>query len=82
MRRMTLPSFRADRLVKASLRERFVLTLKTGETFEGLLVDADQKTVRLVDAFALEGNNRIGVDGDLFVPRIEISYLQRPGGRV
>lgn len=70
---------RRDRLLKQLLRDRFVVTLRGGQSFDGLLVDADDKTVRLVDAFALDGKNRAAVDGDLFIPRAEIVYLQRPG---
>lgn len=71
---------RVDRLVRSVLRERFVLTLRSGETFDGLLVDADEKTFRLVNAWAVDGKNRVSVDGELFVPRAEVAYLQRPGG--
>ena len=70
---------RRDRLLKQLLRERFVITLRHGESFDGLLADVDEKTVRLVDAFALDGKNRVSVDGDLLIPRPEIVYLQRPG---
>jgi len=70
---------RKDRLLRQLLRERFVVTLRHGESFDGLLADADDKTVRLVDAFALDGKNRVSVDGDLFIPRGEVVYMQRPG---
>ena len=69
-----------DRLLKNLLRERFVVTLRGGAAFDGLLVDADEKTVRLVDSFALDGKSRVSVDGELFIPRSEIVYLQKPGG--
>ncbi len=69
-----------DTIVRRALRERFVFTIKTGETFDGLLVDADEKTYRLADAWAIDGKNRVKVDGELFLPRSEVSYLQRPGG--
>lgn len=68
-----------DRLLKRLLRERFVITLRSGESFDGLLVDADERTVRLVDSFALDGSQRARVDGDIFLPRSEIVYLQKPG---
>lgn len=71
---------RRDRLVRQALRERFVVTLKGGETFEGLLLDADEKTVKLTDAYALQGSSRIQVDGSLYLPRPEVSYLQKPPG--
>jgi len=69
-----------DKLVRQALRERFVATLKGGETFDGLLVAADEKTFRFVDAFAVDGKNRVRVDGELFLPRAEVAYLQKPGG--
>lgn len=69
-----------DKLVKRALRERFVATLKDGQTFDGLLVDADEKTLRFANAFAIDGKNRAPVDGELFLPRAEVSYLQKPGG--
>jgi small nuclear ribonucleoprotein (snRNP)-like protein len=70
---------RKDRLLRQLLRERFVITLRHGESFDGLLADVDTNTVRLVDAFALDGKNRVSVDGELFVPRGEVVYMQRPG---
>ena len=72
---------RADRLVRSLLRERFVVTLRSGETFDGLLVDADVKTFRMANAQAVDAKgSRVGVDGELFVPRDQVSYFQRPGG--
>lgn len=70
---------RRDRLIRNALRERFVVTLKSGETFDGLLVEADVKTFVLANAWSLEGRDRVSVDGQLFVPRDEVSYLQRIG---
>jgi hypothetical protein len=67
--------------VRKALRERFVATMRSGETFDGLLVEADEKTFRFADAYAVDAkNNRISVDGELFLPRAEVLYLQRPGG--
>lgn len=69
-----------DKLMRQALRERFVVTLRSGETFDGLLVDADAKTLRLANAWAIDSkNNRVAVDGELFVPRDQVIYLQRPG---
>jgi len=70
---------RKDRLLRDLLRDRFVVTLFSGESFEGLLVDADEKTLRLVDAYGLDGTSRVKVDGELFIPRDQITYMQRPG---
>ena len=70
---------RKDRLLRDLLRDRFVVTLFSGESFDGLLVDADEKTVRMADAVALDGTKRVRVDGELFIPRDQITYMQRPG---
>lgn len=71
---------RRDRLVRQSLRQRFVFTMLSGETFEGLLLDADSLTVHVADAFALQGQSpRLAVDGELYLPRAEIAYMQKPG---
>jgi hypothetical protein len=70
---------RRDKLVRQALRHRFVATLRGGESFDGLLVDADEKTFRFADAWAISSKGRARVDGELFLPRSEVLYLQRPG---
>lgn len=70
---------RRDRLIRSVLRERFVATLKTGETFDGLLVKADAKTYVFANAWAISGRDRVSVDGELYIPRDEVAYLQRIG---
>jgi hypothetical protein len=70
---------RRDRLVREHLRERFVATLRGGEAFEGLLLEVDDLTYRFADAFAVDDKSRVRVDGELFLPRQEVIYLQRPG---
>jgi hypothetical protein len=69
-----------DKLIRQNLRERFVITLHGGESFDGLLVEADQKTLRMVNAFAIGKNSRVSVDGELFLPRGDVAYMQKPGG--
>jgi hypothetical protein len=69
---------RRDRLIRQALRHRFVATLDSGESFEGLLYEVDELTYHFVDAFAL-GATRVRVDGALFLPRVRVSYLQKPG---
>jgi small nuclear ribonucleoprotein (snRNP)-like protein len=71
---------RRDRLLKQYLRERFVVTLKTGETFDGLLDDWDTQTVQLVNPVAVGEKARVQVDGQILLPRDQIAYMQRPGG--
>lgn len=70
-----------DRLMRKALREKFIVSLRGGEAFEGLLVEADSKTFVLVNAWAIDGSNRVSVDGQLYLPRAEVMYMQRVGGQ-
>lgn len=67
-----------DRLIRRAVRERFVVTTLDGSAFDGLLAEADDRTLVLVDAFALDGGQRVRVDGSLFVARDRVNYMQRP----
>lgn len=69
---------RRDRLLKGLLRERFVVTMTTGEAFEGLLDRLDESTVELVDARAHVKDGAVKVDGRLYLPRAQVAYMQRP----
>lgn len=71
--------FDRDRLLHRTLRERFVVTMKSGATFDGLLAEVDGRTIVLVKASALDENGRHRVDGSLYLPRSDVDYLQRPG---
>jgi hypothetical protein len=72
---------RRDRLLRQVHLQRFVVTLTNGETFDGLLADADDNSVKLVGAFAIDEKSRESVDGDLYLPRTQIRYMQTPEGR-
>jgi hypothetical protein len=67
-----------DRLLKSLLRERFVVTLLSGEAFDGLLDRFDEGHVELVDASAHVNDRRVKVDGRLYLPRPQVAYMQRP----
>lgn len=67
-----------DRLLKSLIRDRFVITLKTGETFDGLLDDWDDRNLLFVDAYAVAENSRVQLDGrGLWLLRENVAYLQR-----
>ncbi len=70
---------RRDRLLRDLLRERFVVTLKSGETFDGLLDQWDDAHMSFIDAYAVTTTRRNSVDGVLYLPRAEVAYMQRPG---
>lgn len=70
-----------DRIVRKLIRERFLVSLRSGEAFEGLLLDADPSTLHLADVTLVREQSRAPVDGDLFVPRADVTYLQRTAVR-
>lgn len=70
-----------DRLLKSLLRERFVVTLKTGEAFDGLLDRHDESTIELLNVTAVSTTSRVSVDGRMYLPREQIAYMQRPDTR-
>jgi small nuclear ribonucleoprotein (snRNP)-like protein len=68
-----------DRIVTDHLREKYVVTLKSGETFDGVLTEADGRSVVLVQARSLSSDqNPVLIDGSLVLARGDIRYLQRP----
>jgi hypothetical protein len=68
---------RPDRLIRSMLRTRYVATLNTEETFEGVLIDADDRHLVLADAVAIAANgDRVSVDGQLWLPRPAVKYMQ------
>ena len=69
-----------SRLIRRALRERFVITMADGATFEGILRDEDRRHLVLVDAGAVDTEGRRPVDGELWLPADQIRYMQRPTG--
>lgn len=70
-----------SRLLRARLRHRVILTLRTGETWDGLLFDLDRQAWVLRDVTAVGvGANRtnVAVDGELLVLVEDIAYVQLP----
>lgn len=73
---------RRDRVLRLYLRERFIVALKAGDTFDGLLDEHDESTIELLDAHLVEKDGTLtAVNGRLYVPRSEIAYMQRPDAR-
>lgn len=70
--------FGRERIVRTHLRQRFVITLKSGEAFEGLVLDADSRVLVLGDARAHTADGPAQIDGQLFVERADVAYMQLP----
>jgi small nuclear ribonucleoprotein (snRNP)-like protein len=69
---------RADRIVRRLLRTEFVVTMKSGQTWQGVLTEADEHSLALmaVSEIALDGT-RTPADGQVFLPRRDVAYMQR-----
>lgn len=70
-----------DRLLKKLLRERFHITLTSGETFDGLLDEWDGNHFVFVDAGVITPvdetrTRREKVAGQLFIARDRVAYMQ------
>lgn len=69
-----------DRLVKRRMRDEVIVTLKGGEAFRGILVDADARSFVLRDAKALSDTyGSMPVDGEVIFDRARVDFFQRPG---
>lgn len=66
----------SNRLMDGLYVERVIVTLTNGEAFGGLLVDMDAHTINLRESFSLPGKTE--VDGELLIPRADVSYIQKP----
>ena len=62
------------------LRDRVLVTTADGEAFDGVLLEADDRHLVLVDAAQVASSgDRIKVDGQLWLPAHNVVYLQKPG---
>lgn len=72
---------RADRLIRQHYRDRYLVSLSSGEAFEGALDELDGSHYVLVDAVAVSpSGDRVPVDGRLWLPRANVLYMQQPKG--
>lgn len=67
-----------DRLVRRRARKRLLVTLKTGETIGGVLVEADRSSLVFRQASMVGGDEAVPVDGELIVARADVAYIQKP----
>lgn len=69
---------RADRIVRNLLRTRFVVTTKQSQTFSGVLLDADDRSLRLSEVeFVSADGTSTKADGQVFIPRADVAYMQQ-----
>lgn len=69
---------RADRVVKQYLRTKFLITCKSGQTWRGVLLEVDDRTLRLSEAVLIASDGtETQADGNIFLPRADVAYMQR-----
>lgn len=72
---------RRSRVISSRLRERVVVTLKSGTAFRGVLYSHDDKALVLRETEALGAGERstdLPIDGELIVLLPDVAYIQRP----
>lgn len=68
-------------LLATRRRKRTVVTLKTGESFSGVLFATDREALVLRSADALgigENRSNVAVDGEVLILRSDVAYVQLP----
>lgn len=68
---------RRDRIMRGYLRHRVIVTMKNDATWDGVVMDADDRTISLHDVSAVQSDGtRISADGDVLLNRADIAYSQ------
>jgi small nuclear ribonucleoprotein (snRNP)-like protein len=67
-----------DRIVRSLRRTEFVVTMKTGQTWRGVLTEADEHTLTLMAVTEIAHDGTVTqADGQIFLPRSDVAYMQR-----
>lgn len=72
---------RRSKVITSRLRERVIVTLKSGAAFGGVLYSHDDKALVLRETQALGAGERstdLPLDGELIVLLPDVAYIQRP----
>lgn len=70
-----------SRILQNRLRERLIVTLKSGTSFSGVLYSQDRKAITLRDSSALGAGERrtdLPLDGEVIVLLADVDFIQRP----
>lgn len=70
-----------NRIVGNRVRAKVLVTLKSGDGFEGVLWEADRQALVLRGAsmVGLAGDPPVAVDGEVVVLLVDVAYIQVPG---
>lgn len=69
-----------DVLVRRQMRRQVVLELRSGETFRGVVLAVDGRSITLgsVESLIATQTEPVPVDGELLIPRGDVKFMQRP----
>lgn len=68
-----------DRILRDRRREEILVTLKSGETFSGVLIDHDERHLVLLAASAVSADgSKVKADGSVVLPWDNVAYWQKP----
>lgn len=69
---------RPDRILKSYIRQTFLITTHSGQTWSAVVMDADERTLSLLDVEVVAPDGtRTKADGQVFLPRADVRYMQR-----
>jgi len=67
-----------DRILQRLVRTRFLVATRTGATWDGVLMEADERSVVLRDAKVIgTDGTETPADGEVLIPRGDVAYMQR-----
>ena len=67
-----------DRLVRDLTRSDLTITTHAGMTWQGVLWDADENSLVLRGAAAINAEGKqVPADGEVLIPRRDVAYVQR-----
>jgi small nuclear ribonucleoprotein (snRNP)-like protein len=70
-----------SRVLRSRFRQRCLVTLKTGDSFIGVLFDADNHALVLRNAEAIginEDKTNAPVDGEILILLADVVFVQKP----
>lgn len=70
-----------SRVISSRLRDRVIVTCKSGDSFAGVLFSHDAKALVLRETEALGAGERgtnLPIDGELILLLADVAYIQKP----
>lgn len=69
-----------NKIVSDRIRTKVLVSLKSGEAFEGVLWDHDRQAlvIRSASMVGVAGDPPVAVDGEIVVLLVDVAYIQVP----